>query len=340
MENKNKCKCKANGCNKCPSFNYENEKEQIYCLKHKKDGMVNIKRRKNKCERIIIQRRSAEYDEVMKELLIKIKRDMKRKVCKKCNELGHDMRSNKCDENKIEKEKQKKEIIRLSTINNTKYEICDKLNISEDKFNKLKREVLPFLIMENVDVEKYCEESDKNKIECNECGKMISKNMSKEWKSMRICKKCICENHKQEINERWTEINEYKKVKCEICQNGQNTELKDMIVEKVCGYEFDHKNMFEKENNIYTMVNEGYEMDEIIKEIDKCQLLCKECHNIVTQIERKYGFIIMKIDLNKKLRKGQLTNEEYKTQKCVYQKTYEATMYEVYEKMKRYYWIA
>lgn len=319
MECKNKCKAK------------ENEKEK------EKDGKVNMKKR-NKCERIIIQWRSAEYDEVMKELLIKIKKDMKRKVCKKCYELGHDMRSKICKQNKMENEKQKDKIIKLSTGNNTKYEICDKLKISKNKFYKLKCEIMPILLItEHCEVEKYCEESDKNKIECDECKKMINKNMSTEWKCMTICKLCKCKNHKQEINEKWTKINEYKRVKCEICQIGQDLELKDIIVEKICEYEFDHKNMFEKENSIYTMVNDGYEMNEIIKEIDKCQLLCKECHNIVTQIERKYGFITMKINLNKKLRKGKLTNEEYETQKNVYQKTYTEKMCDVYEKMKIYY---
>ena len=39
-------KCLEEICNTTPAFNYENEKERLYCKLHKKENMVNIKNRK------------------------------------------------------------------------------------------------------------------------------------------------------------------------------------------------------------------------------------------------------------------------------------------------------
>ena len=67
---------------------------------------------------------------------------------------------------------------------------------------------------------------------------------------------------------------------------------------------FDHINMFEKSNSISTMIYTGVSKEEIIAEINKCQLLCIHCHNKVTFMERKYGFMKQKRRFNKLLRAG------------------------------------
>ena len=46
---KNK-KCEFDNCNIRPSYNYENEKQAIYCAKHKLDNMIDIKNNKCKTE--------------------------------------------------------------------------------------------------------------------------------------------------------------------------------------------------------------------------------------------------------------------------------------------------
>jgi len=67
---------------------------------------------------------------------------------------------------------------------------------------------------------------------------------------------------------------------------------------------FDHINMFEKTDCISTMHYKGYSKEEIIAEIDKCQLLCIHCHKKVTRTEIKHGFFKKKRIFNKILRKG------------------------------------
>ena len=38
-------KCTQKGCRTRPIYNYENETKGLYCSVHKKDGMVNVRRK-------------------------------------------------------------------------------------------------------------------------------------------------------------------------------------------------------------------------------------------------------------------------------------------------------
>ena len=52
--------------------------------------------------------------------------------------------------------------------------------------------------------------------------------------------------------------------------------------------------MFDKDDSIFKMINDGVDIDTIRTEIDKCQILCLACHHKVTDIERKLGFTRIK----------------------------------------------
>jgi hypothetical protein len=67
---------------------------------------------------------------------------------------------------------------------------------------------------------------------------------------------------------------------------------------------FDHINMFDKRDSVCSMANRGCSKEEVMTEINKCQLLCIPCHTKVTRIERKLGFTKNKCKFNKILRKG------------------------------------
>lgn len=63
-------------------------------------------------------------------------------------------------------------------------------------------------------------------------------------------------------------VNEYKsELKCQVC--GEN--------DIVC-LDFHHNNPDEKEYNISHMVSRGYSKERIMKEINKCSVLCANCH--------------------------------------------------------------
>ena len=63
---------------------------------------------------------------------------------------------------------------------------------------------------------------------------------------------------------------------------------------------FDHINMFEKTGTVGMMVMRGCSEPDLLKEIQKCQILCVDCHRVVTSYERRRGFTEKKNELRRK----------------------------------------
>ena len=62
--------------------------------------------------------------------------------------------------------------------------------------------------------------------------------------------------------------------------------------------EFHHKDRKEKEDNISAMVSSGQKWDKIEKEINKCVVLCSNCHKRITAKEQnscKYRVCVAKL---------------------------------------------
>jgi hypothetical protein len=99
-----------------------------------------------------------------------------------------------------------------------------------------------------------------------------------------------CTNSSRIESPLWKEIQDY------CTENGINScTFCGKIKEKSYRFHFDHLSMFDKSDNICSMVNNKNQLSDIIIEIQKCQFLCIHCHYIVTKIENRYGFITMKI---------------------------------------------
>lgn len=60
---------------------------------------------------------------------------------------------------------------------------------------------------------------------------------------------------------------------------------------------FDHVNMFNKSGSVGIMVMRGCCETELLKEIEKCQILCVDCHRIVTAYERRCRFTQRKTEI-------------------------------------------
>jgi hypothetical protein len=111
---------------------------------------------------------------------------------------------------------------------------------------------------------------------------------------------------------------------CETCYRSKLAELSQIISNymdisgmmncKFCnktrtsigGFHLDHVNMFNKRMSVGEMIYSLRSVDEIKKEVDKCQLLCADCHSIVTCLEHKLGFI------RGKWKRGHTKDELYK----------------------------
>ncbi len=89
---------------------------------------------------------------------------------------------------------------------------------------------------------------------------------------------------------------------------------------------FDHVNMFHKSGSVGFMVKNGSSQDDIIAEVQKCQVLCVECHRVVTAYERRKGFMEKK----KWLRLFPLEENKKK-----YAQEYDTVMTEFYEWMEK-----
>ena len=87
---------------------------------------------------------------------------------------------------------------------------------------------------------------------------------------------------------------------------------------------FDHVNMFHKSGSVGIMVMRGCVESDLLKEIDKCQILCVDCHRIVTAYERRCRFT---------QRKGDLRRRGY--QMDIIAAEYDAIMTPFYEWMER-----
>ena len=92
--------------------------------------------------------------------------------------------------------------------------------------------------------------------------------------------------------------------------------------------------MFDKGDNIYNMVMEGVPLENIYQEIDKCQILCISCHQIITHMERALGFTKQKITLTRKINNNEITPDEYEQQLQKYKTIYDEIMVPIYESIK------
>jgi hypothetical protein len=74
-------------------------------------------------------------------------------------------------------------------------------------------------------------------------------------------------------------------------------------------FHYDHVNMFDKTGAVGIMLFNGVDLERIKAEIGKCQLLCVECHGIVTKMEHRLGFIYIKTHGKKRV--GGYNKDEY-----------------------------
>lgn len=274
---------------------------------------------------------------VLIELLNKTPKNKKRKVCSLCHELGHGIVSMICkiniDKNNNLRNKIKEHILSQDLLTENNYEelqeLSKKFNISFHLCQKLYYEIpSEELLNRTIDIDLYLRTIKEKSIKCYECDKdlnCIQIKTNRIWKENKICDTCWCK-YDDERNKLWEKVNKYKPIQCTICCS-----IKLNQGER---YHYDHINMFDKDNSICNMVNEGIDIEDIYKEIDKCQILCLRCHHIVTELENKLGFTRMKITLNKQIKYGKKTEDEYDKIKLSCQKIYKEKMLDIYEKIK------
>ena len=114
-----------------------------------------------------------------------------------------------------------------------------------------------------------------NKRKCKDCGKEINL-----FKNQRYCKNCssVSSTSKRMIRNREF-IKDYKKDKqCETCGYRRYPKI----------LEFHHKDKETKNQTINTLMKTLQNLDKIKEEVEKCMLLCPNCHREL-HLKEEYG---------------------------------------------------
>lgn len=184
------------------------------------------------------------------------------------------------------------------------------------------------IMKKEFNIDEYFESISTQVQECSECKTTIYdiyKNTTRIWKNEVVCYSCWS-LHDEERDELWEKIREYKPHNCVICSK---------IQKKDCdSFHYDHLNMFDKHKSVCDMVVQGENIDEIYKELDKCQSMCLQCHHIVTNIERELEFTTVKSNLTRRLTKNRITEAEYDSAFDLYRIIYSKKMNKIYEELR------
>lgn len=275
-------------------------------------------------------------DKIIEEL--KTIKKKKIKVCNICNEIGHNSNSPHCKDkiyknnilkNKILNYFKNKDMSNELILEEDLRFLSEKLNITHNACKELYKDIDPKeLIDRNIDLERYIEQLRTNKEICNECEQDIihpTKNNILKWKGNILCDSCWSK-YSEERENMWRLIKLYKPCICEICNRKQTNNL--------CRFHYDHLNMFDKEESICCMVKQGIDINYIYKQIDKCQILCFSCHDIISDIEKKYPFTRIKQILTRKYNNQEITEEEYNEEILNNQALYDKIMLNIYKNLR------
>jgi hypothetical protein len=119
----------------------------------------------------------------------------------------------------------------------------------------------------------------KKNTHCGICGNYLKYIYS--WKDKVVCGICFI-TEKEKLSDAANDyIREKGMVSCSFCGKERD---------RVYGFHLDHINMFDKYCSIIDMIKGKKDIDLIKEEIDKCQLLCVDCHALVTGAENMCKF--------------------------------------------------
>lgn len=146
------------------------------------------------------------------------------------------------------------------------------------------------------------------------------------WKEEAHCESCFLQWYGEEVAERWRFVRAYsvqvKKNACNLC--GRLAVFDNTLSSR---FHYDHIDMFNKSESICEMVRTGQPVDDIYREIDKCQLLCISCHKVVTKVEHLCGFVRLK-------KQTEDTEENRQANSAIYQELMRK-IYDVIQSQKR-----
>ena len=101
------------------------------------------------------------------------------------------------------------------------------------------------------------------------------------WKGSAVCGSCYITAYEKLSDDVNDYIRQCELTECSFCRKGRR---------RIYGFHLDHMNMFDKNDSVIRMITRGDALDSIKAEIDKCQMLCVDCHMLVTGAEMECKF--------------------------------------------------
>ncbi|VBB17915.1 hypothetical protein YASMINEVIRUS_378 [Yasminevirus sp. GU-2018] len=259
-------------------------------------------------------------------------------VCSQCGKLGHNKKSTVCEYNiKTRNEliqKLKDILLKRNILDKLEDELEDvskTLGVTPNMCRSLYREIpAKELLSRQLNIDAYIKTLEEDRQNCSECSKelyTVHKGKTRIWKNKIVCDNCWG-SKETERDKLWRAIERMRPIKCSICDRSKTTKHER--------FHYDHLNMFDKEDSVCSMVNNGVDLYDIYTEIKKCQVLCFECHTIVTDVESKLGFTRIKQSLTSQFNNEKITESDVLSQKREYQQLYEQTMQSVYRSLRDY----
>lgn len=262
---------------------------------------------------------------------------MSKTLCKNCNQIGHGIKSTICPVNIQENQRLKHAIqSHILSLDCLSYELEEQLEylsttlgITSNKCKTLYDEIPPETFLEmRMDIPTFISSLEETSRHCHDCKKVIYQsqtNTMRIWKEHTLCDTCW-DSYESEREELWEFTYTLKPIQCVICDTPKTIKSER--------FHYDHLDMFEKKSSVCSMVYEGASKEEIQTEIEKCQILCFACHHIITKCERKFPFIRLKQSLTRRLNAGEITQEEYDTEKETLSHHYKLKMAEIYKQLR------
>ena len=209
-------------------------------------------------------------------------------------------------------------------------QVSSTFDISENKCRELYNEI-PIEVWINIALDYRALVVPEQQIFCHECGHMLPKMKEGKihvWKQHHVCDSCWCD-HQDERDTLWSQVREIwgDNRACHIC--------KKIKGKQGVRFQFDHLNMFNKQESVSTMILQGYKLEDILHEIDKCQFVCLSCHDMITEAENKLPFSQVKKNLTRGLNDGSLDEETYEKEVQKWKQLYACKMKEVYLYLQR-----
>lgn len=147
-----------------------------------------------------------------------------------------------------------------------------------------------------LDFTKSCVTNDDLCEVCGKCRLSIARTNSPlkfDWKNQKLCKEC--DHNKLSERQEFTQkilgkfLNGRSQICCEACEVVLFTSsmTAEELQKKVMYFNFDHKDVWDKKFNIGFLMRSASASEEVIlKEMEKCRILCLSCHCMKTTIEK------------------------------------------------------